>query len=508
MKDIRYFVMLIFFISGYVSEAQEVYKKFYHPNGTISAEGYFSEGHPVGLWKSYYPDGTLKTIGQRKNSQPDSIWKFYNRAGLKTGEISYKIGIRSGYSLDYKVIDSLNTSYPVSEILYVNGKKNGKSTYFSPNGKKDRVISYKDGYRHGLGKFFNSEGRIITLRRYSYDNIISVENINRTDKQNLKQGVWKKFYPNNQLHTFSSYLNDTLHGYQRIYSSKGRIVSSEYYIRGKKQATNTAGTEINENPAEENISYHSNGSIKSKGYFINKKPIGIHRNYSAGGEILKSQVYDSTGVIIAEGKYSKEGKRVGQWQLLFPGGQLKAKGNFKSGKKHGPWLFYYTNGNTEQKGSFKNGKPTGAWKWFYSNKDIRRRGNFKNGKEYGEFIEYNQQGDTLRNGNYRNGLKTGEWFFNINGTVEQGNYSFGLKEGSWSIYYPSGIKYFEGNFIGGLEDGEHFFYYPSGTIKLKSFYFSGQKAKKWYKYDPSGLLKSVTEYKGGEKYKINGTKLK
>ena len=488
---------------------QKEYKKFFHTNGTISAEGYMQNGTPVGLWKSYYADGTIKTEGRRKKSQPDSTWKFYDRSGILTSSVSYKVGIRNGYSKEYKLLsDSTAEIYLVSQELYLDGKKNGKATYYKKNSKLDKTVQFKDGYKHGFEKFYNDQGRIITIVRYSYDNIVSSENINRTDKKGLKQGVWKTFFSHEQIKTFGSYLNDSLHGYFREYNAKGQVIKNEYYLRGIKQ--NISKNEIADNSvtAVPKSEYYENGALKSKGNYIEDVPIGIHRYYSKDGKLKKASVFDSTGIVTAEGKISKSGHRVGEWKLLYSSGSIKAKGNFAAGKKHGEWIYYYRNGTIEQTGSYKAGKPYGKWNWFYENKMIRRKGTFKNGKENGLFTEFSQEGDTVSNGSYLNARKNGDWVYNVNDNLLKGTYSYGLKEGQWQSFYSSGELSFEGGYLSGLPDGEHNFYYPNGKVKLKSYYFSGQKAKKWYKYDPYGLLISITEYKGGVKIKVNGFSLK
>lgn len=506
MKNSLIIFILIFCVQ--FLHAQTGYKKFYHPNGTISAEGMMQDGKPVGMWKSYYPDGTLKSEGIRKNNNPDSIWNFYNRQGILTGKISYRDGERNGYSEEYDFsADTGQVYYLKAKELYLNGKKNGESEYYRPNGVLDRTLEYEDGYKHGKEIFYNDTGLIITIVRYVYDNITDSENINRVDRHGQKQGVWKSFYPSGQLKESASYLDGQLHGYKRLYNEKGKLVQTDYYIRGTKQTKEAQQKAETENEPEYIREYYNSGNIKSEGAFINEKPVGVHTYYAPDGKIEYALDFDTTGTKTGKGLYSQDGKRVGKWQHFYSGGSLKSEGLYQNGLRHGKWTFYFPNSKTEQTGNYLNGKPQGAWKWFYESGAVRRTGQFRNGKEYGEFVEYSQTYDTLAVGSYSEGFKQGLWKRYVNDMTYMENYSYGSLDGDVKHYFSDGTLAFEGTYTGGLPDGEHIYYHPNGKIKLKAFYFSGKRTKKWYKYAPDGQLVSVAEYKNDEKIKIDGVNL-
>ncbi len=495
-----------------ISEAQEIkpngYNQFTYPDGSISSEGYMKNGKPEGFWKSYYPDGTLKSEGSRKNEQLDSIWKFYDRAGHLTEIIDYKSGVKSGYHKKYKFIsDSSHTNNVlISKELYVNNEKNGKSYYYENRGRLQKTIEFEKNYKNGYEKQFDTTGLVTYIIKYSFNNIIDSEKINRYDNKGRKQGIWKIFYPNEKLNIYANYLNDTLNGYYREYNTYGELTKTEFYVMGKLKTP-----EIYENEQEKIIikkEYHPNGQIKFSGSYIDTIPVGLHRIFDDKGQIMNSEIFSETGKLSGEGITDKESKKQGHWKFYYDDGKLKSESNFINDKRNGKWLYYYNSGITEQTGFYNAGKPEGIWKWYYENGKLRRTGEFKNGLEIGFYYELTEEGDTLSRGNYSFGFKTGEWIYHVNDYKETGNYVSGKKEGIWRHYYDDGTLQYEGNYTEGFPDGKHKTFYPDGKVKLIAYYSAGNKENKWKEYDSDGNLTVLTEYKGGKKFKINGQILK
>ncbi len=506
----KFYISLVIFTCLQISlSAQVEFKKFYHPNGKVSAEGVMKNGKPVGIWKSYYPDGVLKSVGKRHNDKPDSIWNFYDRQGILKSSISYRRGVRNGYSEEYKLADDTGKVYFLaSKELYLNGKKHGESEYYDKNKKLKRTLEFENGYKHGKEIFYNDKGLIISIITYHYDNITDSENINRVDRQGLKQGVWKLFFPNRKVKISASYLDGKLHGYKREYNIKGKLLSTDYYLQGQLQEKEKEDKQVVATKTKLKKDYYADGKLKSKGNFLGNKRVGTHIFYDKLGKIEYYEDFDTTGVKTGKGAYSQDGKRVGQWQHFYANGKLKSKGNYQNGKRHGKWTFYFLNEKTEQTGSYSKGKPQGKWKWLYENGATRRIGQFRKGKETGLFVEFTQTGDTLSRGSYSEGFKQGEHKRKVNDMLYLENYSYGKLDGLIKHYYSNNKLAFKGSYISGLPDGVHTYYYPNGKLKLKAYYFSGKRAKKWYRYSDTGLLLTIAEYKNDTKIRIDGMKLK
>lgn len=511
LYKISFFIIFIFLFSIFL-KAQKIkpngYNKFTYPSGKISSEGYMKNAKPVGYWKSYYPNGILKTEGNRKNEKLDSVWRFYNRQGHLTQIIDYKNNIKSGYCKKFKFInDSIQQkNVLISKELYVNGEKNGKSYYYDDKGRLKKTIQFEKNYKHGFEKQYDTLGNINLIIKYSYNNIINSEKLNRRDKFGKKQGIWKTFYGNEKLKTYANYKDDKLNGYYREYNIYGELIKSEYYINGKLEKLNENNNIQNKKQVKKE--YFANGKLKYSGAYIDTIPVGIHKIYNKEGKIINSILYTNKGIKRGEGIVNKKGKREGNWKYLYADGKIKSKGKYKNGKKEGKWQFFFNSGNIEQKGAFKNGKPTGVWIWYYENKNKRRVCSFMNGHEIEFSYELSEEGDTLSSGVYINGLKTGKWKYSVNNNIEIGKYVGGKKEGIWKHYYPNGKLKFEGSFLEGYPDGKHKYYFSNGRIRRIENYAAGNKVGKWKKYDEEGNLDTIIEYKANRKYKIDGIKIK
>ncbi len=483
------------------------YNIFYYPNKTISAEGNFKDGKPIGYWKSYYPTGILKTEGNRKNDLLDSLWKFYDEKSHLKEQIYYRNGVKSGYNSIYIFSEETKKSILISKELYVEGKLNGKSFYYDSTATLTHTIEYDNGYLHGFEKHYDKTGLLNLILRYSHNNLTDSEYINRRGKFGMKQGVWKEFYENERIKTYTNYLNDTINGYYREYDKYGNITKTEFYRNGKlfvQQENGESSFEQKEIKKE----FYANGVVKSVGAFKDNVKVGTHVYYDSVGNIENAVIYSPHGIVTAEGMTDSKGFKQDKWNYLYPDGKIKSSGEYKNNKRVGDWVFLYPNGIKEQFGKYKNGKVTGVWTWYYSNSKIRRKGKFVKGLEEGLFYELTKLGDTLSVGEYVGGLKHGKWKYNINEHLEIGNYSFGKRSGIWTYFYPDNIKEFEGNYIEGYEDGNHKYYYANKRLKLSAYFSGGIKTKKWKYYEPYGSIRTVIEYRGGKKYSIDGDKIK
>ncbi len=484
------------------------YNKFYYPNGQISSEGNMEDAKPVGIWKSYLPDGTLKTEGARKNDKLDGIWKFYDNNGYLKEIIDYRNGDRNGYCKIFinKKSENKNKNILISKELYLNNEKSGKSYYYDETERLIKTVEYDKGYKHGLEKIYDNDGKLITILKYFHDNLSNTDILNRTDKKKRKQGTWKEFYQNENIKTYANYRDNLLHGYYREYDIHGKLIKNDYYEFGKK--TIIENKKVSKEKEEIKNDYYNSGKLKYTGAYKKGKPIGVHKEYSETGEIVNIHIFDKDGFKKGIGNINKEGKKHGNWKFVYPEGNIRTEGEYKNGKRTGTWSFFFKDGGIEQKGIYKNGKPYGNWVWYYDKNNIRRKGKFKNGREEGLFFELSKTGDTLSKGEYKYGKKDGQWIMKINDHKEIGKFVNGKKEGKWSYYFADNIIEFEGNFLEGKEQGVHKFYYPNGKIKLIANYRLGVENDKWKYYDESGNMNTVIVYKEGEIFKIDGNKIK
>jgi uncharacterized protein len=493
------FLCFFFVITG-TGFSQDTIKKdgfvrFTYPTGKTASEGIMRDGKPDAYWKTYYGDGTLKSEGNRKNFELDSLWKFYNEKGTLVLDIVYQNGKKNGF----------RTTYREGEILkenFVNDVKQGISTYYYKDGKIQRTVNFVNGLENGFAKEYDKEGNIISLIEYKRGFIVSRENINRRDKNGLKQGAWKSFYENGNVKADGYFKDDKKNGFFKEFASDGKLIRVEKYEMDVliPDAEEVVKLDVK-------MDYYPDGKVKIAASYKNDVPEGIRRDYGPDGKIIKGYLYKK-GKLIGEGITDEKGFRQGPWKEFFEDGKLKSEGKYKDGRRISSWKFYYQNGRTEEEGTFNNsGKEEGSWTWWYDNGEKRKEAAFTNGKEDGLMVEYDETGHILQKGEYVNGEEQGKWIYQMGDYKEEGSYVNGLRDGLWKSYYGDGTLQFEGRFVEDNPDGRHTYYRENGMKKDEGYYVMGKKEGEWFKYNEDGTIFLVVSYKNGMEKKYDGAKV-
>jgi antitoxin component YwqK of YwqJK toxin-antitoxin module len=505
----RILILLFFCLICKIISAQENetlkdgYQAFKYPNGTISSEGLIKNGKPEGLWKSYYVTGVKKSEGKRTNFLLDSIWLFYDQAGDTTEKISFLYGKKNGWYYKYKKDPSLGV-YTWSKELFAADRKEGTAFLYFPDGKIQQTFTYNNGKKDGLSKEYDKEGNIITLFEYSNDFLVSREKINRIDKNGLKQGDWKEFYPNGSIKSEKTFKDDLIHGYYKEYDSHGKLVLTMLYDNGA-----IVKSRVEDEPDIEIINKHDpEGKLIYSGPYRNKIPVGIHREFGKDGKITNAFIYNDNGLLLSEGIVDEAGNRNGKWKDLYSNGKVQAEGQFTENRRSGQWKFYNISEKVEQTGSYNNGRPDGLWNWYYDNGNLLKEEEYFQGQRDGSSTEYSISGDIIAQGQYSDGEKNGPWKYKIGDITEEGKYITGLKDGVWKSYYDNGKLKFKGNYIQGNPDGQQMFYYENGKTKEEQYFQVGLRQKTWKKFSEEGLPFLVISYKDDVEVSINGVKIK
>jgi len=512
IRKTKYFILLVLFIiliSVSVSGQKinpDGYNKFYYPNGQISSEGNMKNGKPDGYWKTYYVTGILKSEGLRVNHELDSLWVFYNQLGDTIEKINYKYGKKNGFDFRYGYDVKKNATYKgyiSSRELYLNDKKEGTTYYYYSNKAIKRKENYVNGKLQGLAYEYLENGEINTLLEYNNGYLINREKINRKDKNNLKQGIWKEFYKNGKIHIEKNFLDDKLNGYYKEYDERGNLKLTLQYIDNKIVKDNVSETD----QIEIRNKYDSSGILIESGAYLKNIPVGIQRKYSKEGNVISAQVNNNEGKIISKGIIDEKGIKKGPWIDFYENGSKKDQGNYSENKRKGTWTFYDKKNKIEQDGNYRNGRINGTWKWYYPSGNLLRVENYFNGKEDGPTIEYSDSGKILIKGEYISGEKENEWLYQIGDITQRGSYITGLKEGLWKSYFKDNTLQYEGNYVKGLADGKHKYYFPNGAIKEEQYYVMGSKEKVWKKYNQEGNIIITISYKNDIEKRINGVKV-
>ena len=120
-----------------------------------------------------------------------------------------------------------------------------------------------------------------------------------------KVGIWKEYYPNNNLKSKITYENNRPNGYA--------------------------------------IMYHDNGKIAEEGLWKNNRWVGDYKLYYENGQVQQ------------EFKFNTSGKREGIQKYNYDNGQTMIEGNWAEGKEAGVIKEYYENGDLKSEKNFNDG---------------------------------------------------------------------------------------------------------------------------------------------------------
>jgi antitoxin component YwqK of YwqJK toxin-antitoxin module len=193
---------------------------------------------------------------------------------------------------------------------------------------------------------------------------------NQTDAHNLKQGYWKKDYPN------------------------GKIMYRGFFKDNQ--------------PTGELRRYFESGALKA---------ILI---YDTKGEYAKARLFYEDGSLAATGVYYHSLKDSTWTYYSFYDKAVTTRENYAKGVRNGMAINYFNNGDVSEKLEWMNNKKSGIWEQYFKGTQPRLKAHYVNNKLDGGFLVYNENGKLYIAGTYTNDMRTGKWtFYNEDGTTEK-----------------------------------------------------------------------------------------
>ena len=180
--------------------------------GKIIGKGIIDEqGKRQGEWKEYYLSGKLLAEGNYDNNVKTGLWKYY----FENGNLE-QIG-----SYDSK------------------GRSKGKWVWYYPNKSIRRQESFFDGISQGMITEYAADSTIMIQGEYvdGTKERFWIENVNgyRDEGEyleDMREGMWKSYYPNGNLYFEGKFLDDIPDGKQIWYYENGKIKKSGEYSMG------------------------------------------------------------------------------------------------------------------------------------------------------------------------------------------------------------------------------------------------------------------------------------
>ena len=293
------------------------------------------------------------------------------------------------------------------------------------------------------------------------------QDINQTDGQGRKQGVWKKYYPSNDGLFYEGQFKDDV--------AVGTF--KHYYENGDLKSVTLYGTKRVESEV-----YYSGGQLMAKGIFIDQKKDSTWLYFDSAGWLSSKEDY-------------KSGLKSGPSISYYPNGTVAVDQLYNNDLENGPFVMYYTNGNKEMEGVYLSGNYNGAFANYYESGKNMQSGDYINGKRNGMWLFYNSNGSLRTVIHYKNGIivkeerKNGEFieYYESGRLKSIYNYKKGLKEGGYVEYFDTGDKVLvKREKESSYEPDEYKEVIEGQTIKSKGYYKNGVLSDDAVHFDESG----------------------
>lgn len=388
----------------------------------------------------------------------------------------------------------------IALLFSVNLISQTKKIYHS-NGKLSGIGEMVDNKKQGEWVLYHKNGKDVFAKGiYLNNKEDGLWEIFRNDQTIIQKGVFQNGKKEGK------WLEGGVFGgenYKVVIYNNGKKIKkdqiNEVYITGEKYSS---GTLVNGKRDGEYKILFKNGTIKVEGNFNEGHPVGIWREYHENG--------NSSSIA----KYSN-GYLNGESISFFKDGSLKSKITYVDGQVEGYAIKYYAKNKLLLEGVLKDDEFVGKgvkYK-YYDNGNIEYKREFKGEQFHGEAIFYYKNGNVKVSSHYVEDYKIGTYkkFFK-DGTLEEFGENIGTdKNEKWRTYFENGqLKKLEYHY-NGKRSGIAEFYkikYGKHYLESKGSYFNGYQNGVWYTYESNGEIKSKITYKNGDRIKsIYATKL-
>ncbi|RCH55074.1 hypothetical protein DJ568_07720 [Mucilaginibacter hurinus] len=208
--------------------------------------------------------------------------------------------------------------------------------------------------------------------------------------------------------------------------------------------------------------------------------------------------YFEDGALVSKGRMVDGKTFVGPWIIYYPGGNLRAAGNYTAnGEKNGVWMYYHRNGDTRAKEFYKLGKIDGKQYYYYENGNLSSEDNYSNGVSEGLYTSYYYAGNKKLTVNYKQGKREGEQrqYYSSGALSEINNFTNDIFNGPSTLYYRNGKVKTLIPYVSGKVDGIYKGYHENGNISYEGRFTNDKAEGTWKYYYPSGKIKVISNYK-------------
>ncbi|VAW12878.1 hypothetical protein MNBD_BACTEROID01-6 [hydrothermal vent metagenome] len=216
---------------------------------------------------------------------------------------------------------------------------------------------------------------ILLLLLFAISISYAQEIINQTDEAGLRQGLWKKYYPNGNLRYEGYFKDNQPTGEWERYYENAKPQAIIHY-----SATSDSATAKLFDPSGQKI---------AEGFFLDKKKAGLWEFYSKNRVTSQSNYTD--------------GVKNGLSKNYYPSGELLEESEWKMGVQEGRYRAYYKNGSPYIEFHYIDNKRDGICKSYFPNGRVEMEAFYKKGQRHGDWAYFDQEGNLLYTLKYANG---------------------------------------------------------------------------------------------------------
>ncbi|MDG1331641.1 MAG: hypothetical protein P8P74_04880 [Crocinitomicaceae bacterium] len=436
-----------------------------------SVEGNFLDGKAHGIWTAYDSKGDVVSSLNFNRGEADGELKFYNYQNKRP---------KYGYIFEDRSLDT----FPKRRTRYLS-----------------QVINFKNGLREGKAVEYDWLGRVMTSGSFVNDEIDG-----------------KMISRNQEMHTEATFKEGYLDGYLKTYLTFPEMDSILLYD------INLQNGMLN----GESKSYHTNGKLAKRGFFLDGEPIEDYEAYDTLGfkfhyvkfqygmpveekiweenalsiryqfnweDSIEFHPDDITSTMSLEALLAKEGYRTYSVQEKYYGRTaLIAKDDIECRMTK-----YYPNDTVARDGQLLNKQKTGLWKFYSYNGQFLYEANYFDSiivindsvkfKSKGILTDYDDAGNRLYNAYIIEKFEkydcahTDHYEIRQLITIDEENDSTGRMNGHVLNYYDNGTLQSQGTMKDGIPDGLWKFYDPFGKLNKMGNYTFGKRHGRWLEGD-------------------------
>ncbi|MCI9844657.1 toxin-antitoxin system YwqK family antitoxin [Flavobacterium pectinovorum] len=470
-------------------------QKYYDEKGLLIEEKSFTDGKLNGKRTTYYENGNLSLIENYKDDKLEGISTSYFPNGGKNCEVNFTNGERNG-----TFICLYEAGTKKNEIDFTDGKLSGKYNSYNELGALTETYNcVNDKIEGNYFQYF--DGKLVKSEAVYKNGVID--------------GTYKSYYPNTALDTENNYVLGNITKSTNYFENGKKSFESLYNNKGELETYSCFDADGNKYFEEK----HKSGELKSGVQFTSDSPKGTEVNLTKKSFETKN----FNGTVKIKGAFEK-GKRVGEWNYLYPSGIMKLNEFYVNGKANGISTNYYLNGDLSSKNNYTNDTISGRYETYEGNK-VNQIYHYEKGEQNGPFQTFYSDGKIstegfmvenniaydkftyFQNGNisiiehYIDNYMANRKTFDTKGKLEN-EIDYKNKNGKFSLSFQNGTYTKNYEMTNGLINGKFSALDKFKTKITEAEYVNGKFHNAYKKYGPLGVLLSERNYYCG---KLNGT---